>query len=112
MDLENKIRTELRVEYGDFTGFLENQYEIFLINKLITSSWKRKNKISEKEKWLTYNQVVLEIKKNINDNKILGEIQYRLTNGENPTNVCTDIIKKIKNKTTELERLYYKIISF
>ena len=40
------------------------------------------------------------------------ELQYKLTENLTPNIVCIEILKTIKNKTPELDRLYNKINSF
>jgi len=64
------------------------------------------------EAWLTYNQVILELKHNIKDALKVKELQYRLTDSENPNKACLDVLADIKKNSPELERLYYKIMNF
>ena len=68
--------------------------------------------IRNKNEWATYNQVIIELKHNIKDNLKVRELLYRLTDKEDPNNACIEVIKNIKTKTPELERLYYKIMNF
>ena len=101
-----QIKTVLRERYGQFDSFLEHEYEETITKKLMTG------KISTKEEWATYNQVLLELKNNIQNTLLVKELQYRLTDNENPNTVCLEVINKIPNQTPELDRLHDKIISF
>ena len=40
------------------------------------------------------------------------ELQYRLTEEGNPNDVCIEVIEPVKDRSPELERLYYKIRNF
>ena len=41
------------------------------------------------------------------------ELQYKLTeDNANPTMSCIDVLDSLKNRSEELERLYYKIKNF
>lgn len=106
ISLEDRIKTVLRENYGEFTTKLELEYEIKLIQGLSEENNQDRNK------WATYNQVLLEFKDNVKDIKLVKELQYRLTDYENPNNVCIDIINKFNSKTPELDRLYHKIMNF
>jgi hypothetical protein len=104
--LEDRIRTVLREHYGNFSTVLELEYE----NKLMTALLEEDN--HNRNKWATYNQVILEFKDTIKDRKLVEELQYRLTDFENPNSVCMDIINNFNRKTPELDRLYHKIMNF
>jgi hypothetical protein len=106
MDIKSKIREVLKSQYGDFETYLEHIYEDKLTEKLSESSLKGK------KKWMTYNQVVLELKHSIKDSLKVKELQYKLTENTDPNKVCIEVIEPIKNRSPELERLYYKIINF
>ena len=106
MDLKDKIRSELKKQYGEFETILEHQYEDKLTQNLIDGS------INKKKAWITYNQVILELKYSLKDTLRVKELQYKLTENTNPTEVIIDVIESIKTYTPELERLYYKIRNF
>ena len=106
MDLKDKIRSELKKQYGEFETILEHQYEDKLTQNLIEGSIKRK------KAWMTYNQVVLELKHSLKDMLRVKELQYKLTENTNPNEVIIEVIEGIKTTTPELERLYYKIKNF
>ena len=40
------------------------------------------------------------------------ELQYKLTENTNPNEVCIEVLETVKERTPELERLYYKIKNF
>lgn len=102
----NRIKSVLRERYGDFETFLEHEYEETITNKLM------KEDFSVKDEWVTYNQVILELKNNVKNMILVKELQYRLTDNENPNLVCIDVIEKSSYNSPELSRLYQKIISF
>lgn len=106
MDLRDKIRRVLRENYGEYSTYLEHKYEDILTEKLMTESMKHKRE------WATYNQVILEIKNSLNDMLRVKELQYRLTDVEDPNEVCIEVIRGIGSMSPELERLYYKINGF
>lgn len=106
MDLKDKIRSELKKQYGEFETILEHQYEDKLTQNLIDGS------INKKRAWITYNQVILELKYSLKDTLRVKELQYKLTENTNPNEVIIDVIESIKTYTPELERLYYKIRNF
>ena len=106
MDIRGKIREVLTKEYGNFDTYLEHVYEDKLTENLADGN------IKNKKKWLTYNQVVLELKNSIKDTIKVKELQYKLTEDSDPNKVCIEVIKPIKHRSQELERLYYKIINF
>lgn len=55
MDLKSKIRTALKETYGDFKTNLENEYRDKVIHILVEGSFENK------QEWVTYNQVILEL---------------------------------------------------
>jgi hypothetical protein len=103
MDLKPKIRKILREHYGEFETYLEHKYEEVLTENLLTGSSKTK------EAWATYNQVVLELKNSIKNTLKLKELQYKLTDKNNPKEMCIEVISDIKDISPELKRLYEKI---
>lgn len=107
MDIKNKIRKTLREVYGDFETYLEHEYENRLTEHIFSDSPK------DKQKWATYNQVLLELKHNIKDMLKVKELQYKLTEeNSNPTISCIDVLDSLKYRSEELERLYNKIKNF
>lgn len=106
ISLSNKISTVISSYYGSFTTFLELEYEKHIINNLIEGDTLKRTY------WATYNQVILEFKFNVGDQRSVQELQYRLTNKENPNLVCMEVIKKYGFSTSELDRLYHKINNF
>ena len=106
MILKDKIRSVLREHYGDFNTILELDYE----NKITTYLFE--GDIDIKNAWVTYNQVILELKNSIKDVLKVKELQYKLTEDTNPNSVCIEVIENIENKTPELKRLYEKIKTF
>lgn len=106
MILKEKIRLALREHYGDFETYLEHEYENKLTENLIVGD------LEKKQEWLTYNQVILELKNNIKNMLKVKELQYKLTENVDPNEVCIEVIEPLKNQTKELERLYYKIRNF
>ena len=106
MDLKVKIREVLRESYGDFNSNLESEYRDKITEALLQED------LENKKEWVTYNQVILELKHNIKDNLRVRELLYRLTDIEDPNNACISVIKEVKTRTPELERLYHKIMNF
>jgi hypothetical protein len=106
MDIKPKIRKILREQYGTVETYLEHIYEEKLTENLALGNFKNKSA------WITYNQVVLELRHSIKDNLRVKELQYKLTENSDPNEVCIDVIKDIKHRSPELDRLYYKIINF
>jgi hypothetical protein len=104
--MENRIRHILREQYGEFDTYLELVYEKQLLENVSTKHRKRVRA------WLTYNQVILELKHNIKDSLKLRELQYRLTDNENPNKACLEVLTELKETHPEIERLYYKIMNF
>jgi hypothetical protein len=101
-----RIKTALRERYGEFQTFLEHEYEEVITERLM------KGEYCVKDEWATYNQVILELKDNVKNMMLVKELQYRLTDNENPNTVCIDVIKKSVANTPELVRLYQKIVNF
>lgn len=115
MDLRKKIKKELRESYGDFDTYLEHKYEEKIVEKLYEENLTERlnsEKLSIKKAWATYNQVIIEFKDNLKDMLRVKELQYRLTDKENPTDVCIEVLREVKTLSPELERLYYKIKNF
>jgi hypothetical protein len=106
MNLKEKIRVVLREHYGDFNTYLEHEYENKLTENLIVGDIKRKRA------WVTYNQVILELKNTLKDMLKVKELQYKLTENEDPNEMCIQVLETVKGLSPELERLYYKIRNF
>ena len=106
MTIKCKIRKALTEHYGEFNSTLEYQYESKLTESLIDGD------IEKKKAWLTYNQVILELKNTLKDMLKVKELQYKLTESINPNEVCIEVIEEVKDRSPELERLYYKIRNF
>ena len=106
MDLKSKIKKTLREYYGEFESNLEIEYEDTVTNKLINGS------STDKDRWATYNQLMIELKHNLKNNEKVKELQYKLTDDSNPTEVCIELISELSVKNDELERLYYKMKNF
>jgi hypothetical protein len=103
MDLKKKIRKILKENYGSFDSYLEHKYEDTITENLASGTTKIR------QAWVTYNQVILELKNNLNNTLKVKELQYRLTDKSDPNNVCIEVISDIKDKSPELQRLYEKI---
>ena len=106
MSLKTKIRKVLKEHYGEFSSHLEHQYEDKLTENLIVGD------IEKKKAWITYNQVILELKNTLKDMLKVKELQYKLTESVNPNEVCIEMMEDLKDRSPELERLYYKIRNF
>lgn len=106
MNLKAKIRSVLKEHYGEFNTHLEHEYEAKLTENLI------KGDIEKKKAWITYNQVILELKHSLKDMLRVKELQYKLTEDVDPNEVCIEVIEEVKDRSPELERLYYKIRNF
>jgi len=106
VDIRDKIRGVLKEVYGGFETYLETEYEKYITENLSNGSY------NTKREWLTYNQVILELKHNIKDTLKVKELQYKLTENDKPSQVCIEVIETLEVKTPELERLYYKIRNF
>jgi hypothetical protein len=101
-----KIREELLKVYGTVDDYLDKVYLESLTNKLEIDN------IELRREWLTYNQIILELKHNIKDLISVKELQYKLTDDEDPIITCLQFLKETKHHTDELERLYFKIKNF
>ncbi len=107
MNIKAKIRQKLVEVYGEpFNSYLEHEYEKKITENLINGDLK------SKKEWVTYNQVILELKHNIKDALKVKELQYKLTDNESPSKACIEVIKEVKLLSPELFRLYEKIINF
>lgn len=106
MELKDKIRRVLREHYGEFDTLLEHDYE----NKVTYYLFEGDTDI--KNAWITYNQVILELKNSLKDNLKVKELQYKLTEDTNPNSVCIEVIEGIRHRSPELTRLYEKIKTF
>ena len=107
MSLKAKIRKKLIEVYGgQFETCLEHEYISKITDNLINGDFK------SKDEWLTYNQVMLELKHNLKDAIRVKELQYKLTDNDEPNKACIEVINEIKNMTPELTRLYHKINNF
>jgi len=106
MTLKTKIRKVLKEHYGEFDTVLEHQYETKLTENLIVGD------LNKRKAWITYNQVILELKNSLKDMLRVKELQYKLTDGNNPNDVIIEVIEEVKSYSPELERLYYKIKNF
>jgi len=104
--MKERIREILRGSYGEFSTMLESQYKNVMLQKL---SSKNRNQVRA---WLTYNQVILELRDSLKDSLKTKELQYRLTDGENPNMACLDVMSELKSESPELTRLYEKIMNF
>jgi hypothetical protein len=106
MNIKTKIRNILREQYGSFETNLEHKYETKLTENLIDGD------IETKREWLTYNQVILELKHSLKNLLKVRELQYGLTDDSDPNEVCISVLEGIKTQSAELERLYNKIANF
>lgn len=100
------IKKALREAYGEFTSPLEHQYENVIIEGLSEEN------MDVKRKWITYNQVVLELKNNLRNELKVKELQYYLTDDKDPNQVCINVMEDIKDSSPEIKRLYEKISNF
>jgi hypothetical protein len=103
MELKLKIRNVLKEHYGEFNSFLEIEYENKLTENLIVGDY------NTKRAWVTYNQVILELKFSLHDILRVKQLQYNLTENTNPNLECMKVIEDVKTLTPELTRLYEKI---
>jgi len=103
MDLSGKIREELNKHYGSFDSMLEHEYETKLTKNLISGT------LEDKRTWVTYNQVILELKNSLNDMIRVKELQYKLTEDIVPNEAIVEVLEDVKCMSPEIERLYYKI---
>ena len=103
--MKEKIKLILRELYGPENTNLDKISIDVITEGLLLEEW------YEKEKWATYNQVLLEVKI-LGDPKKIQELQYFLTDKLDPKNICIKVIKSIDNRNSELERLLEKIQTF
>ena len=106
MNIKSRIKELLTEKYGPFETDLEHEYEMVLTENLISG------KLNTKKEWITYNQVILELKNSLKDTLRVKQLQYMLTDNLDPKNVCIEVIEDVKHNTKELERLYEKISNF
>lgn len=107
MDIKNRIKEKLVESYGEpFESYLEHKYEDKIIEVLVNGDFKTK------EEWLTYNQVIVELKHSIKDLLKVKQLQYGLTDDKAPNDACIEVMEDIKTLNSELSRLYDKIKSF
>lgn len=106
MDVRDKIRFKLRECYGDVDTYLEDKYEEYLTEHIYEST------NDNRKKWVTYNQVILELKHNLKDMLRVKELQYKLTETTNPNVTCIEVLSGLDKMTPELDRLYHKIKNF
>jgi hypothetical protein len=104
--LDVKIRELLSDVYGDFITELEHEYEDKIVTLLMTEEYYKK------EEWVTYNQLMFELKHSLKNELKVKELQYRLTDNENPKYVCIKIMEGLEDKSPEMLRLYEKIKTF
>lgn len=104
--MKAKIKKALQNLYGDFNSLLEAEYEEKVVENILNENW------DKKVEWATYNQVIFELKYSIKDDVKVKELQYWLTDKKDPKIVCIEVIKDIKDRTPELQRLYEKITNF
>lgn len=106
MDIKSKINEQLILVYGPFETYLDNVYFEVLTEKLLLGDY------TSRHEWLTYNQVVLELKYNVKDPITAKKIQYNLTDNQPPKFILINLLKKLKHRSAELNRLYFKILNF
>jgi hypothetical protein len=106
MDTKSIIRDKLQEVYGPFETYLDNVYQEAIIEKLYNGD------INSRREWVTYNQVLIEIKNSLKDAILIKELQYRLTDNEPPREVCIKFLDNLKHTNPELNRLYNKIRNF
>ena len=104
--MKDKIKEVLTQVYGRFESNLEHQYEIRITEALLNDD------MEVKKEWVTYNQVILELKHNLKEILKVKELQYKLTDETNPNIACMGVIEEIIDRSPELERLYHKIKNF
>lgn len=103
MELKAKIRKALRESYGDFKTELESEYRDRITEALLKEN---------RDEWMTYNQVLLELKHNIKDQIRVRQLLYKLTDNVDPQKACIEVIREVKTRTPEMDRLYFKIMNF
>jgi hypothetical protein len=103
--MKAQIKKILDEAYGKFETELELEYASLLEKGISSEDWR------VREEWATYNQIILELKHNMNDMISVKELQYKLTDNEQPEIACKSILENIK-RNSELDRLYNKIINY
>jgi hypothetical protein len=106
MDTRSIIRNKLQEVYGPFETYLDNVYRDTITEKLYNGD------INSRREWVTYNQVLIEIKNSLKDGILVKEFQYKLTDEDPPRDVCIDFLVNLKHTNPELNRLYNKIQNF
>jgi len=101
-----KIRRILREHYGSFNTTLEKQY----VNKIVSVLLESSDEI--RHEWVTYNQVILELKNDLDYALTVKELLYRLTESCEPSKDCMCVIEKVGMLSPEMKRLYDKIKLF
>jgi len=80
---------------------LEKQFSQIVVDGLIND---------ETPYWSTFNALLIEIKKVV-DETMYKELQHRVVEGENATDVINDICQRIQNQNSEMKRLIKKLNS-
>lgn len=106
MDIKSRIREKLLEVYGPFETYLDNIYGDILTEKLLNGDCKSRCE------WVTYNQVILELKHSLKDAIIVKELQYKLTDDGQPRDICINFLENLNHTNPELNRLYDKIRNF
>lgn len=106
MTLEDKIKLNLEEVYGSYEDGLEAVYENKIIYEILTNTY------DKKLEWATYNQVIIELKRNSDLQIYLKELLYRITDDEDPIDACVSVLTKTYSMNSELSRLYDKIKKF
>ena len=101
-----KIKEILRKVYGEFNSYLEKKYEEKLVDILVNGT------AYDKYKWITYNQILIELRLTKKDENITNELLYKLTEDGDPTKTCVAFLDRLDKKNKELDRLYNKLINF
>ena len=101
-----KIKEILRKVYGEFNSYLEKKYEEKLVDILVNGT------AYDKYKWITYNQILIELRLTKKDENITNELLYKLTEDGDPTKACVAFLDRLDKKNKELDRLYNKLINF
>lgn len=101
-----KIKEILRKVYGEFNSYLEKKYEEKLVDILVNGT------AYDKYKWITYNQILIELRLTKKDENITNELLYKLTEDGDSTKACVAFLDRLDKKNKELDRLYNKLINF
>lgn len=105
-NIKSIIKKSLKIDGKERLSQLEKDYENKLVKELSSKS------IQQKRKWMTYNQLVIELKDNFHG-RYYKKLQYRLTDeASNPRRSCIQTICELDHGTEEIERLYLKIKGF